>query len=56
MGPACLSFLPLTIKWALLIKLSSHLIESQLTVILMNLDCFGLDYALVGGTTFLLYC
>lgn len=41
MDPACLSFLPLTIKWALLIKLSSHLIESQITVILMNLDCFG---------------
>lgn len=38
--PACFSSLPPTIKWALLIKLSSHLIKSQIIVILMNLNCF----------------
>ena len=37
---ACLSFLPSTITWALLIKLSSHFIESQIIVILMNSNCF----------------
>lgn len=40
METVCLRFLPSTIKWALLIKLSSHLIESQIIVILMNLNCF----------------
>lgn len=38
--PACFSSLPPSIKWALLIKLSSHLIKSQIIVILMNLNCF----------------
>lgn len=38
--PACFSTLLPTIKWALLIKLSSHLIKSQIIVILMNLNCF----------------
>lgn len=43
-GASCLSLLPSTIKWALLIKLSSHFIESQITAILMNSHCFGVRW------------